>query len=583
MRPYQQEAVEAVYRHLREREDNPCVVIPTAGGKTPVMATICRDAVKQWGGRVVILAHVKELLQQAADKLQRICPDIRVGVYSAGLNSRDTRSRIIVAGIQSVYEKACELGPFDLALVDEAHMIPVDGEGMYRSFLKDAKVVSPHLRVIGLTATPFRMKSGWICGPENILNAICYEVGVRELIVQGFICRLVSKAGLLKPDTSNLAVRAGEFVAKDTEALMNQDALVTSACREIAEYTKDRHACLVFTSGVEHGHHVAAVLSRLTGVEVGEVYGDTPPWHRELNLEDFKSGKLRYLVNVNVLTTGFDAPNIDAVAILRPTMSPGLYYQMVGRGFRLHPGKDDCLVLDFGSNIVRHGPVDQLRIGAQPGSGEGEAPAKECPQCHSVIAAGYGTCPDCGYVFTPPDRQKHEAKAGEEGILSGETTFEDVDVQEVFYAWHKKKGADDGAPITMRVDYCCGLNRYESEWVCPEHVGYARAKFDRWWTTRSQAPIPNTADEAVKLAQAGALAKTTRIRVRRVSGERFARIVAYQLGDIPAWGGTVPAATEPDESPIDETKVDGGEVDRDVQSIADFFGGEVAQDDDIPF
>ncbi|MDD4789533.1 MAG: DEAD/DEAH box helicase family protein, partial [Pirellulales bacterium] len=119
LRPYQQEAVEAVYDYLRAHDDNPCVVIPTAGGKTPVMSTICRDAVLQWKGRVLILAHVKELLEQAADKLRTICPEVKFGVYSAGLRRRDTEHAVIVAGIQSVYKRACELDAFDLIIVDE--------------------------------------------------------------------------------------------------------------------------------------------------------------------------------------------------------------------------------------------------------------------------------------------------------------------------------------------------------------------------------------------------------------------------------------------------------------------------------
>src|SRR5215469_12360190 len=129
LRPYQQEAVHAVYDYLRSKEGNPCVVLPTAAGKTPVLATICSDAVKHWNGRVLVLAHVKELLQQAADKLQAICPDLSVGIYSAGLGSRDTEEKIIVAGIQSVYQKAALLGHFDLVLIDESHLLPEDGEG----------------------------------------------------------------------------------------------------------------------------------------------------------------------------------------------------------------------------------------------------------------------------------------------------------------------------------------------------------------------------------------------------------------------------------------------------------------------
>ena len=159
LRPYQQEAVEAVYCHLRDRDDNPVVVCPTGSGKSVLIAQIANDAVARWNGRVLVLAHVQELLEQNADKIRRLCPDVKVGIYSAGLKKRDTEPPIICAGNQSVYRRACELDAFDLVIVDEAHLITTEGDGMYRQFLADAKMINPDLRMIGMTATPFRLKS----------------------------------------------------------------------------------------------------------------------------------------------------------------------------------------------------------------------------------------------------------------------------------------------------------------------------------------------------------------------------------------------------------------------------------------
>src|SRR3990170_645285 len=294
LRPYQLEAVEAIYRHLRERDDNPCVVLPTAAGKSLVMAQVCKDAVGRWGGRVLILAHVKELLEQTRDKIQRVAPEMwmKTGVYSAGLKSRDTECPIIVAGIQSVYKRACEFDLFDLIIIDEAHLVPPEGDGMYRTFLEDARKVNPNVRLIGLTATPFRMKSGLICAPENVLNDICYEIGVKELIVQGYLCPLITKASREKVDTSGLHVRAGEFVAGEVEDLMNTDARVESACREIVEQTGKRQSVLIFASGVPHGQHIAEVMREISGAQVGAVFGDTPDPERDRVLSDFKAGKL---------------------------------------------------------------------------------------------------------------------------------------------------------------------------------------------------------------------------------------------------------------------------------------------------
>jgi DNA repair protein RadD len=588
LRDYQQAAVEAVYNHLRTRDDNPCVVIPTAGGKTPVIATICRDVVTLWNGRVIVLAHVKELLEQAANKLRTVCPEMPFGVYSAGLKRRDTDYPVIVAGIQSVYKRACEFAPFDLVIVDEAHLIPPEGDGMYRQFLADARIVNPNLRVIGFTATPFRLKSGPICTPDGILNHVCYEVGVRELIVHGYLCPLVTKAGKARADISGLHIRAGEFVADEVEELMDQEALVQAACTEIVEQTRERKAVLIFASGIKHGQHVVQVLKEQHGIECGFVTGETPDdernrlisrfrdqeWIRQLQIdfgENTAPEPLKYLANVNVLTTGFDAPNVDCVVLLRPTMSPGLYYQMVGRGFRLHPGKQNCLVLDFGGNVLRHGPVDQIRTKDRT-PGHGEAPAKECPGCNSLIAAGYARCPNCGYEFSPPERQSHDARASTAAVLSSQVAIEKFTVHDVQYSVHVKRGAEEGAPRSMRVDYRVGWYKWKSEWICFEHTGYARQKAIAWWKKRSREPVPETAAEAVEIARAGGLALTKSITVRSVSGEKYDSIIDYELGSIP-------------ESPDRDDTYDAEDIELLSDDALDFpFGHNTAPaEDEIPW
>lgn len=541
LRPYQQQAVDAVYQHLRGCDDNPVVVIPTGGGKTPVMATICRDAVQTWSGRVLILAHVKELLQQSVDKLKQVCSDLLVGVYSAGLKRRDTEHAVIVAGIQSVYKRACELDAFDLILVDECHLIPSDGEGMYRHFLSEARVLNPQVRVVGFTATPFRLDAGPICREDHFLNTICYEVGVRQLIADGFLSPLISKAGIAKADTSQLHVRAGEFVASEVEAAMDDAALVEAACAEVAEITKDRQSVLIFASGVQHGRHVVKVLAEKHGIDCGFVCGETPDGERDELLTRYRGEQrglfqhppLKYLCNVNVLTTGFDAPNVDCVVLLRPTLSAGLYYQMVGRGFRLHTCKANCLVLDYGGNVLRHGPVDQLQVIEKRGDGTGEAPAKECPSCRALIAPAYSNCPQCGHAFPPPERKKHESQASKAGVLSGQVTDCEYEVRDIAYSVHTKKDADESAPKTLRVDYRLGLDYWVSEWICIEHTGWARRKAEQWWKARSPDPVPETAQEAADLANNGALAHTEFVTVRSVAGEKFERIHSSKLGPKP--------------------------------------------------
>ncbi|UYV11941.1 MAG: DEAD/DEAH box helicase [Phycisphaera sp.] len=536
LRPYQREAIDAAYAFLTDRDGNPCVVIPTGGGKTPVIATICRDVAEGWSGRVLILAHQKELLGQAADKLHEVSPGLPMGIYSAGLKQRELGAPVTIAGIQSVHGRACELvaegGPIDLVLIDEAHMVPHADEGMYRRFLNDLKTNCPHARVVGLTATPYRLKGGPLCGDGHVLSDVCYEIGVAELIRDGYLSPLRTRAGATRADVSSLHVRGGEFIAGETEAMMDEASLVDGACAEIADQTRDRAATLIFASGVRHGRHVARVLAERHGIECGFVCSKTPPAERDELIGRFRSGDLRYLANVNMLTTGFDAPHVDCVALLRPTMSCGLYYQMVGRGFRLSPGKADCLVLDFAGNVLRHGPVDALSA-KRPGQSGGPPPAKECPACNELVATGCRECPECGHAFPEPERTQHGIEASDAGILTGQASEHEHEVQSVSYRVHHSRRKPD-APPTMRVDYHVSLTETVSEWIAIGHGGYARSKAVDWWLLRSHEPAPGDAEGAVELANAGALAEPSRITVRRVAGEKFDRIVASELGPKPA-------------------------------------------------
>lgn len=519
-------------------------------GKSLVLAQIAKDSVEKWNGRVLILAHVKELLEQNADKIRKLCPELKIGIYSAGLRSRDTTEQVIVAGIQSVYNKACELDAFDLVVVDEAHAISSEGDGMYRTFLSDMKVINPHVRVIGLTATPFRLKGGLICKPENILNEICYEAGLKEMIQQGYLSPLISRAGRAEANLANLHIRGGEFISDEVAAAMDNDALVTSACREIVELTRDRKSVLIFTASVDHCKHVAEKIQAFSGKECAIVTGDTSPAERAEIIARFKGEfipadlfgtpkpPLKFLANVNVLTTGFDAPNTDCVVMLRPTNSPGLLIQCAGRGTRLSPetGKSSCLFLDYGGNILRHGPLDMIKV-KEPGSGKGgDAPAKKCPQCLALIHAGYTACPECGYVFPPKEsNDKMTQTASSAGVISGQVDYTDYEVLDVYYCVHEKRGADPDAPKTMRVDYQVGFNEFKSEWVCPEHTGYARGKFEKWWHERAAlgCPMPRSAREAVSLANEGLLAAPESITVKTIAGERFERITGWRLKERP--------------------------------------------------
>jgi len=530
LRDYQSAAVEACWEYVSLHAGrNPCVALPTGAGKSLVIAKLAHDVVKQWHGRVIVLQHVKELIEQNADKLRKLSPDLDVGVYSAGLNRRDRKASVIVAGIQSVYEKAFHFDPFDVIIVDECHLLPPDGDGMYRQFLKDMKDAVPHCRLIGLTATPYRTSTGWLCSDDGLLNDVCYEIKVKELIAGGYLSKLISKAPI-HLDRSGLHIRGGEFIQDEATALIA--GIVEPACKDIIEKTADRNSVLVFAQSVEHCIQIHGILSESQPNRVEFVTGDTPANKRAKYLADFKAKRIKYLVNVNVLTTGFDAPNVDCVCLLRPTMSPGLYYQMVGRGLGLAEGKENCLVLDYAGNVRYHGPVDQIEPKPFKASDKGgDAPTKTCPQCESVIHAAIRVCSNCNHEF-PTQEVKHDTQADSAPILSGQKTTTEFPVIDVRYYVHIKR-SDPNGHKTLRVDYQVNPIRWFSEWVCVEHDGYAGTKSRAWWRARSWDKFPESAEHAKELSDNGALAIPESITVEEKAGEKFPRIVKVKLGEKP--------------------------------------------------
>ena len=429
------------------------------------------------------------------------------------------RARILFAGIQSIHRRATEIGHTDLVLIDEAHLIPGKSSTMYRRFLNALKAINPALKVIGLTATPFRLDCGMLHEGQNALfTDIAYEAPVRDLIDAGYLSPLLSKQPATRLDVSKVGTRAGDFIARDLAAAVDQDAITRAAVTEIIAHGRDRKSWLAFCSGVEHARHVAEEFGR-QGISCRTIFGDTPKDERDAILAAFKRGEIRALASMGVLTTGFNAPCVDLIALLRPTQSAGLYVQMVGRGTRLAPGKENCLVLDFAGNVRRHGPIDLVRPKRPGDSGGGEAPTKVCPDCDSIVALSAAECPDCGYVF-PPRQVKIAPTAATLPVLSPNAP-QWVAVSNVSYSRHDKRG---GRP-SLKVTYSCGLTTYQ-EWICFEHQGYARRKAEDWWRKRASGqPVPRSVNGALTLSRS--LARPSHISVRP-SG-RYFEITGYRF------------------------------------------------------
>lgn len=492
LRAYQRAAVDALYRCWEEGHGgHPLVVAPTGSGKSIILATLCAEALEWPGTRICVVTHRRELVEQDAGAIQRSI-DEPVGIYNAALGRKERNRAVTVATIQSIYQQAPRFDPWDIIIVDEAHLIPPRSDAQYMRFLSEARLQNPQAKIVGLTATPFRMDSGRLDeGPDALFDATAYEIHIHTLIRDGYLAEVISRGGLRKIDTRGVKIRGGEYVAKELAQAADDPDVTRAAVAEIVRYGQDRRSWLIFAAGVSHAHHVAEEIRR-HGIDAAVITGTTPKEERKLTLADYKAGRVRCVVNVEVLTTGFDAPHTDLLGMLRPTKSPVLYVQMVGRGMRVAEGKENCLLLDFAGVVAEHGPIDQVRVVRRGENGNGTAPTKECPECRRILPAGEGECPDCGYVW---ERKAPELERQAFGgaVLSHQSKIQVLEVEAM--RMEKWEPFDPSRPNTLRVLYRVGL-REVSEWLCPEHTGFARRKFEerckREWGIEPPATIAET-------------------------------------------------------------------------------------------
>ena len=485
-----------------EPTDAPLLVMPTGSGKSIVIAELTRLLFDTWPDvhpRTVVLVPSKELAEQNADKLARLLPShISLGYYSASLGRKAPNADVIVATIGSIYRDAHLLGNIKCVIIDEAHLVNPDGKdaGRFRQFLADlAKFCA--FRVVGCTATPFRGNGIWLTdGDAPLFTGVAATVTVQELLDANYLAPLVRPADAVatRIDTSDIKTTSGDYNLADLSARVDDylPGVADEACRLAA----DRRKWLAFTATVANAGHLVALLAA-RGIETAVVTGETPKAERERLIADFRAGRMRCLVTVLALATGFDVPDVDCVLWCRPTISPVLYVQGAGRGLRIADGKEDCLWLDFSDTTERMGPVDAIRgrKKSRTAAKDATAPHRLCDACGERCAVNALECASCGYIFPEPEPDAREAIASNAAIMAHQVKARIVDypVSRVDYGIHEK----EGKPDSLRVDYYSGLRRVSSEWLCFDHGGFARAKADAWWRKRSTLPhLPKSTAEA---------------------------------------------------------------------------------------
>lgn len=544
-RQYQTEAVQSIWHYFSTHATgNPIIAMPTGSGKTIVNARFLQSVYRYFPyQKIMLLTHVKELIQQNYDKLLILWPDAPVGIYSDGLGQKNSSQPITLGGIASVWRKPHLFGHVDLVIIDEVHLVSPRATTMYQVFIDSLLKINPKLRIIGLTATPWRMGHGKLTDPyldrnnklhPSLFTDFCFDItnyhNFNRLIAEGYLLPLIPKKPKVELNVDGVHLRGGEFIEKDLQVAVDKYEVTLAALKEAVELGKDRKKWLVFGSGIEHAEHITEILNNELGIKSGCVHSKLEG--RDETIADFRAGRIRALVNNNILTTGFDDHAVDMIVVLRPTMSTVLWVQMLGRGTRpLYPpgyptdtleqrfaaiaasGKKDCLVLDYAGNTRRLGPINDPVIPAPPSSrGSRPAPVKLCDVCQTYVHASLRECPHCGNIF--PIQLNIVQTASSISPLKGEMPITKVfKVDHISAIKHEKREANS---VSMRVSYYCGMKMFTEYVVFENSNAFVKRRARIWWKTRMRShqdlsDIPTLVDDA--LARLNEINHPTHIRV----------------------------------------------------------------------
>jgi len=501
LRPYQAQAVLALLDAVADGQ-HPVCDLPTGSGKSLVIAELCRSL----PGRILVATHRKELLSQNNSQLARLLgTDDDLGIYSAGLNTRTTDTRVVFGGVQSIYTKMDVLqvaGPFKAVIVDEAHLVPQRTiDSMYATVF-DA---CPTAQRIGLSATPYRLDNGPIWGtPESWFTHCPVQITVAELTAQGFLAPLVGVRAAADIDLSKVRTRQGDYVQSDLAQIMAEEQRVKEAVSELIVLATQRQTWLAFCVDITHTVMVTQALQDV-GVDARMVTGSTPAEERAALIDGLRRQEYRCLVNCQVATTGFDIPDIDCIVLLRPTQSKSLLVQMLGRGTRLKSHAADCLILDYADTLRHHLPLD-----AMPDYTDSPKIAAQEEEKRQASAA----------------REKERA-AKHRGTALGDDAL-DTTPETWAVAWmgfRVTPSKKQPGKSLLQVSYYCPDRPipWVSTWLCIEYAGWPRLQAESWFQRR-EAQCPILASQAETLAKRlSASIRPARILVERQG--KFPRVL----------------------------------------------------------
>ncbi|MEY9198706.1 DNA repair protein RadD [Sinorhizobium fredii] len=545
-RYYQFEAVDAVFAYWQEEAGHPLVDMATGTGKSGTMAMLTKRLIDGWPDmRVMNVTHVEELVGSNFHEFIDQAPFSPSGIYAASLGRRDARAQVLFAQLQTVWDKAEHIGHVDVLEIDEVHLVPSDGNTMYRKLIAALMTINPDMKIVGFTATPYRLDSGRLDeGDDRLFDKVVYTYSIAQAIEDGYLTRLTSKPCDVKYDMTGVGRQGGDFKKSDLAKATDKEELTRAAVVEIMAYANEenRRTAILFCNGIEHATHVRDEI-RSHGKTCEVLSGKTPKGERRRIIEDLKAGRLWGCTNDNVLSVGTNIPCVDLVVDMAPTESTNRYVQRAGRGTRViwprgfdpestdaegrkaaiaRGPKPNCRYMNFAGNIERHGPVDCVTP-KTPGKGTGEPPIKICMRCEEICAAGARVCPNCGAEFEFEEKPKFTARPTDVAILATVAEPESRLVSSRTFRHHPGKG---DKPDSVKVTYMVGMTAM-NEWCCPAHKGYAKTRADRYWRDHlGKTPFPSSAMEW--LHRQDELAATIEIKVK--PNGKYWDVVSHVVG-----------------------------------------------------
>lgn len=543
LRYYQSAAIEAVKYHLDNTNENPIVQMPTGSGKSVVIPPILQHILtKNPKAKILMLTHVAKLVEQNFDKLIKMWNTAPVGIYSASLKKKNSNARIIFATVASIVNKLDILGGITHIIVDECHLCSDNDMTMYKKIANHFKC-----RMIGLTATAWRSQGGKL---ENgtvftkVVYDLCSIENYNRLVDEGFLSPLIpvytSQENYINVD--NIKISKGEFNASDIDEQLQNTGKMSKILREVVQSVKDRKHGLVFLPSIKSCEIAQEILKEL-GEKSHIIHSKLTDLEKRDNLKDFEEKRVKYLLNVDMLTTGYDCPSVDFIVVMRPTQSSSLWVQILGRGTRMHPEKKDCLIFDYARNTQRLGTINDPKISnavetrecgecgfvngksAKKCGGCGASmkredvlpPMKTCEKCGFMAFASTRQCGFCGHTFPVRDLTTNEASTLD--VVTKTQKIENV--KEVRYEIHHKQ-KPEGISKSVKMTFFCFSGHSYLKWLkidgCPE---WQKKQFHNFWNKAGKTTSPLTCEQFIDFSNKGLVKFPKTIIAKRNNKQSF--------------------------------------------------------------